>query len=496
MNAARAADLLAANEQLVLAVIQAQDEAAAAAQALKEATRCAHLAEIAERPDGALLFNRLTQAMAAARRSGSRLGLLFLSIDNFRKVTDAQGHAVGEQVLTIAAKRVVTAVRSSDTVSRHGANDFLILLTSVAAAADAIAVAESAIAALALPMPVAGATVRLLASVGISVFPDDGDDPDALIDRATAAMYRARRGGLGSFFYCGESPTSARSLELRSAEASRGTAAARDAPEAAPDALGAHQREANENLLLAALRAQELLDSAHLANRRQVEFMGVIAHELRSPLAPITNAAALLGMAKAGGTVLPMVKGVIERQVAHLSRLVGDLLDLTRARSGKMRLEISRTDLVSVIEEAATDAKMAVDGRRQQLGVELPGGGVSVNGDRVRLAQVVANLIGNASKYTPEGGAIVLSLHADGPDAVISVADNGIGITSEALSHVFEPFVQERHATQFDGSGLGLGLALVRELVQGHGGRVTAASDGPGCGSRFTVTLPLLRVIG
>jgi diguanylate cyclase len=494
VNGARAAQLLEANEHLVLAVIEAQDQAAAAAQALHEASRSAHVAAMAARSDSALLFDRLTQGIAIARRSGGRLGLLFLSIDNFKEITDTQGNAVGDQLLAAAARRLGGAVRASDTVSRHGASDFLILLTAVSGAPDAIAVAESLIAALVLPNAVAGASMPLSASIGISVFPEDGDDPDGLVDRATAAMYRARRGGLGSFYYRGESPTSARSLELRGEEAEGGPGARPRGDHAAAGSQILQQREANENLLLAALHAQELLEAAELLNQRQLVFMGVVAHELRNPLGPITNAAALLGHAKSGPTVLPMVKGIIERQVAHLTRLVSDLLDLTRVSTGKLRLEISRLNIVELVADTADDARAAIAARGQQFGVHLPAVAVSVNGDRLRLGQVVANLIGNASKYTPDFGVIELSLAVEGSCVVITVADNGIGITPAALSDVFQPFVQERHATQFDGSGLGIGLALVRELVQGHGGTVAAASEGAGCGSRFTVTLPLLRV--
>ena len=492
MNAARAAQLLEANEQLVLAVIRAQDEAAAAAQALAEVSRCRHLVELAERADGVILFDRLTHAIRLARRSGARLGLLFVSIDNFKDITDAMGHAVGDQVLTLASRRLNAGVRASDMVTRHGASDFLVLLGAISDAADAIAVAESLVAALALPGIVGSASPRLKTSVGISVFPDDGDDPDGLIDRATAAMYRARRRGLGSFFFRGEIASSARSLQLRGQEAAQSAAAGRTDGKDAGSQL-VLQREANENLLQAALHAHELLEAAELVNQRQLEFMGIVAHELRNPLGPISNAAALLEHATSGANVLRTVKGVIERQVAHISRLVADLLDLTRVSTGKMRLEISRLDIVELIGDVADDCRAAVIARGQTFDVHLPDGAVTINGDRVRLGQVTANLIGNASKYTPQGGAIELSLAVVGRSVVMTVTDNGIGITPEALSHVFEPFVQERHATEFDGSGLGIGLALVRELVQGHGGDVAATSAGAGHGSRFTVTLPVLR---
>ena len=147
-----------------------------------------------------------------------------------------------------------------------------------------------------------------------------------------------------------------------------------------------------------------------------------------------------------------------------------------------------------VIDDVVSDLRPALEARLQQLRIELPPGEFIVNGDRLRLGQVINNLLGNASKYTQHGGILTISLAASEAVLTISVADNGIGITAQALAHVFDPFVQEKHATSFDGSGLGIGLSLVRELVQAHGGQVIAESAGLGQGSCFTVTLPLLRV--
>ena len=490
MDAERAAHLLQANEQLVLAVIRAQDEAAAAAQALRELARSPRIEALTEQPDGALLFDRLTHALAVARRKGDRLGLLFVSVDNLQDINDTLGHARGDQVLKLAAQRLAAAVRGSDTVSRHGGHEFLILLTSLSHARDALTVADSIVGAMSLPGQVGGQQVTLKTSIGISVFPDDGDDGDGLIDRATAAMYNARRRGLGSYFFRGEPATSERSLELRTAESQH--AGGPVAHEGDPGTVE-HRREANEQLLLAALHTQELLDAAELAYRRQAELMGVVAHELRGPLGPITMAASLLTMGgDAKPTVMPMVKGVIERQVALMTKLVGDLLDMTRINTGKLRLDIQRMDMARVINEVVADLRPAVAARLQQLRIELPEGEFVVNGDKLRLGQVISNLLGNASKYTQHGGSIVISVTAAEGTLTISVADNGIGVSAKALPHIFDPFVQENRATSFDGSGLGIGLSLVRELVQAHGGQVIAESAGLGQGSRFTVRLPLL----
>ena len=492
MDAARAAQLLEANQQLVLAVIRAQDEAAAAAQALRDLARSPHIEALTEQPDGALLFDRLSHALAVARRKLSKLGLLFVSVDNLEDINNTLGHARGEQVLKLVAQRLASAVRGSDTVSRHGSHEFLILLTDLSHAHDALTVADSIVAAMRLPGQVGGQKVSLRASIGISVFPDDGNDGDALIDRATAAMYSARRRGVGSYFFRDEAATKERSLALRTAEWLRrigGSVAPYGDPGTAE-----HRREANEQLLLAALRSQQLQDAAELAYRRQAELMGVVAHELRQPLGPITMAASMLATEGAvEPSVMPMVKGVIERQVALLTRLVGDLLDMTRISTGKLRLDIHRMDMARLVDEVVSDLRPAMRARLQQLRVELPPGELTLNGDKLRLGQVISNLISNACKYTQHGGSIGVLVTASEGMLTISVTDNGIGISAKALPHIFDPFMQEHRAASFDGSGLGIGLSLVRELVQAHGGQVTAESKGLGQGSRFTVTLPLLR---
>jgi signal transduction histidine kinase len=358
----------------------------------------------------------------------------------------------------------------------------------LAQAADALAVADATVAAVALPMQIGDQEVRLKASIGISMYPDDGSDGGALMDRATAAMYHARRDGLGTHFFRNEAGTDARSLELRTAEALQPPGQAADA---SAEDTAALQMTANEELLQAALRAHELLAAAELAYRKQTEFMGVVAHELRGPLAPISNAAALLGLPNATGSV-PLAKDIIERQVRHLSRLVADLIDVARVNTGKLRLDIQRLDLREVLRDCADAARPAMDERRQQLSVGLPAAEALINGDRVRLTQVFRNLLDNASKYTPKGGNITLAATCDIARVSVLVTDNGIGISPESLPHVFDRFTQERRATAFDGSGLGIGLALVRELVEAHDGTVVAQSAGPGCGSRFTVSLPLL----
>lgn len=253
----------------------------------------------------------------------------------------------------------------------------------------------------------------------------------------------------------------------------------------------AQLQEANEQLVLAALDAQDLQAAAEQAQRRQTEFLAVLAHELRNPLAPIRSAAALLGRVNTDEPLLARVQGVIERQVVHISRLVGDLLDVSRVSTGKLRLERRMLEMASVIDEVVDACRPAMDAREQRFHCEMPSRALEVHGDPVRLAQVFSNLLDNASKYTLNGGEINLVVTAAGNSMVVTVSDNGIGITAKALPHVFDPFVQDIHATVFNGVGLGIGLTVVRELVEAHGGSIVASSAGSGLGSQFVVTLPL-----
>ncbi len=250
-------------------------------------------------------------------------------------------------------------------------------------------------------------------------------------------------------------------------------------------------QEANEQLVLAALGAQDLQAAAEQAQRRQTEFLAVLAHELRNPLAPIRTAAALLGRMHTDEPLLARVQGVIERQVQHITRLVGDLLDVSRVSTGKLRLEKRVIELATVIDESIDACRPAFQARGQDFQCEIPARALEVYADPVRLVQVFSNLLDNASKYTLNGGWIRLAITVVAREVRITVSDNGIGITAEALPRVFEPFVQDIHATVFNGVGLGIGLTVVRELVEAHGGVIVAKSAGSGEGSEFVVLLPL-----
>lgn len=250
-------------------------------------------------------------------------------------------------------------------------------------------------------------------------------------------------------------------------------------------------RDANEKLVLAVLSSQALEADAQEAHRRQITFLAMVAHELRNPLMPLTLAAQMLDRARLDEQLLMKLQGTIQRQVAHMTRLVADLLDGSRVSTGKFALQHDIVDLRDVLHRAIDTCRVVMDTRHQQFTNEPCAFAVMVRGDAMRLVQVFGNLLDNASKYTPDGGAIALRVVLQGSTVAVAISDNGIGIAAPMLSRVFELFVQDPHAVVANRSGLGIGLAVVRELLEAHGGSVTAASAGQGLGSEFVATLPL-----
>lgn len=229
------------------------------------------------------------------------------------------------------------------------------------------------------------------------------------------------------------------------------------------------------------------------ADRRKDEFLAMLAHELRNPLAPISNAARLLATTGAKAESVLWAAGVIQRQTTVLAKLLDGLLDVARIARGKTVLELAPVDLRVVVSRAVEMCEPAFAERQQRLEAPLPPpGAFVVEGDVVRLTQVLGNLLNNASKYSDEGGHVRLECQGLDDDAVVSVIDDGAGIDARTLPHVFDLFAQADRTLDRAKGGLGLGLTLVRQLVEMHGGNVTAASAGPGTGSRFTIRLPLL----
>jgi PAS domain S-box-containing protein len=227
-------------------------------------------------------------------------------------------------------------------------------------------------------------------------------------------------------------------------------------------------------------------------NRRKDEFLAMLAHELRNPLAPIRNALYLLKRGEIDRSASEEVRSMMERQVEHLARLIDDLMDVSRIASGKVELRIEVVDLASVVARSIEVSRILMEKKGHKLIVDLPSSPIQLEADPTRLEQILDNLLTNAAKYCDPGGRIVLCVRREGNVIVICLRDNGIGIDSEKLPHIFDLFVQAERRLDRSQGGLGLGLSLVKSLVEMHGGTVSATSPGLGQGSEFTVRLPVI----
>ncbi|HEY6451139.1 MAG TPA: ATP-binding protein, partial [Steroidobacteraceae bacterium] len=233
------------------------------------------------------------------------------------------------------------------------------------------------------------------------------------------------------------------------------------------------------------------------ADRRKDEFLATLAHELRNPLAPIRNGLQILRVARGNPQALELASGMMERQVGQLMRLIDDLLDVSRISHGKITLNKTRVELASVVYRSIETCRPVLDAMKHELTIVLPPPPVPIEADAVRLSQVLFNLLHNACKFTPQGGHIRLRVECDTRQSeqwvLISVRDDGIGIPAETLPRVFELFAQADRSLERSQGGLGIGLTLVRQLVELHQGTVEARSAGAGCGSEFIVHLPVGR---
>ncbi len=256
------------------------------------------------------------------------------------------------------------------------------------------------------------------------------------------------------------------------------------------DRLAARTRESERLAIELRARAEALADS----DRRKDEFLAMLAHELRNPLGAIANASYVLeqaGPPNAPDAPQQRAVAVIQRQIQHLVRLVDDLLDVSRITRGKIDLRRSPVELAEVLRHAVEMTKPVVETREHHLRMLLPSEPLPLHADATRLEQVFGNLIRNAAKYTEPGGRIEVRARREGEEAVVEVRDNGIGISRELLPRMFDLFIQGEQTLDRSGGGLGIGLTLVRSLVEMHGGRVEARSEGQGQGSEFVVRLPL-----
>ncbi|WP_010584866.1 ATP-binding response regulator [Schlesneria paludicola] len=252
-------------------------------------------------------------------------------------------------------------------------------------------------------------------------------------------------------------------------------------------------KSATEEITRLLKESRQYSQALQEADQRKDEFLAMLAHELRNPLAPVRNAVEILRLEGLAKSDVAQAREIISRQVSHMARLVDDLLDVARIARGKVRLRSERCDLATVVRQTAEDYRATITEAGVELQVTVPDDRIDVEGDPIRLAQVVGNLLHNARKFTPGGGRVRVRAERDAStwQAVVIVEDTGSGLDETVKKRLFEPFSQADQTFERDKGGLGLGLALVRGLIELHSGTVTAESPGPGRGSTFTLRLPL-----
>jgi signal transduction histidine kinase/CheY-like chemotaxis protein len=231
------------------------------------------------------------------------------------------------------------------------------------------------------------------------------------------------------------------------------------------------------------------------ADRQKDEFLATLAHELRNPLAPLRNGLQIMKLAESDATTVRKARSMMERQLGQMAHLIDDLMDLSRISMGRIALQKKRLRLSDAIHDAVDLSRPLLDEEGHTFLLDVPRESIYVEGDRTRLAQVFANLLNNAAKYTDRGGRIRLLVERQGGDAIATVEDNGVGIAAPMLSKVFDMFTQVDRSLEQSRGGLGIGLNIVKRLVEMHDGRITAESDGPGTGSRFVVRLPTVTAV-
>lgn len=243
----------------------------------------------------------------------------------------------------------------------------------------------------------------------------------------------------------------------------------------------------------AQIQLQGLADDLAKTNERQSEFFATLAHELRNPLAPIRTGLELMAQAGAANTInMAQLRAMMERQVDQLAHLVGDLMDVARINSGKVELKLTQTSVAQAIAAAVETSLPQIEAGRHTLITGIPDNALLVNADPARLAQILGNILTNAAKYTPPGGRIEVRACREDDQVAITISDNGVGISQAAQQTVFDMFTQASGSSGRSQGGLGIGLSLVKRLVELHNGTVTVQSEGEGKGSAFTVRLPAL----
>lgn len=487
--------LIEANQQLVLSAMHAQIRA-------EMIERSAEHDALTSLPNRILLLDRFTQAIVVAKRRDSCLALLFLDINDFKHINDSLGHGVGDQVLKHVAHCLTAVVRQADTVSRHGGDEFLILLAEMAQLSDAILIADKIHASLSAPHRIGDQVLSLKVSIGISLYPDHCEEPSELIECADRAMYHAKRNGLNSCVYRDDNIARENITESTESASAMASLEVENHLEGKNPLL-----EVNEQLVIATLNAQADVEIANItlakaeqsielevvtrASRGKSEFLSRVSHELRTPLNAILGFSHLMLMDNESCSYHDVTQHerlvAIELAGQQLLSLTNDMLDIARIEHGRAHIDMQVVDVYTLIRSA----KILLEPSALEYQVEIHDlsrkDEYRVMADELALGQILLNLMSNAIKYNRPGGWVKVETLMQLDELLIVVEDNGLGMSPAQLANLFQPF-NRLGAEQSAMPGNGLGMVISKDLVELMGGTLNVNSV-EGSGTKMEIHL-------
>lgn len=481
--------ILEAAELLAVTALHAHSTALEATEALARGSRAYDVDALTKLPNRMLFRDRFAQAIAYAKRRNSRIAVLFVDLDNFKEINDRYGHGIGDELLRHVGQCLNAAGRDVDTVSRHGGDEFLILLSDANDQHDPAAFAEKALEALATPLRIGDLVVQIGASIGIAMYPDDGEEQEDLVRRADAAMYFAKRNGLRIAFAAGTYGRGTKSSSV-SPDPQRS-----DPIELIERALSeANRRHAEQQAVI--VQQQAALDAAsdsaqraEAAKRYQADLLHIVAHELRSTLTPLQTALDVLVLTHSDTSLLPRFELILSRQVERISKIVSDILDVSRVNNGRAELQYQRLDLGKIIGERVAAKQAGLSRRGQHLTVDSPAAPLMINGDASRVSEIISALIDRASTGATDGATLYLTCAERSAHAVVGVEYPHDHMERLGAGPLSSP---DGAAAAIGGDGeLTLSLLVVMEFVKLHGGRLALTCDRDTLRTRLEVLFPL-----
>lgn len=482
-------EILEATELLAVTALHASAAADESRENLERAARPFDVDVLTGLPNRALFRDRFSQALAHARRRHARVAVLFVDLDHFKEINDAHGHAVGDMIIRYVANCLKDSGRDVDTVCRHGGDEFLILLSEIGDATSAARFAEKVTTVLREPVRIGDATFTISASIGISLYPDDGEDQEVLVQRADAAMYVAKRNGNGVAF------ASAQHQPLNPMSAPKSVPEGHDPIGLLEVALAeAHQsladlKATNARLELDILNAEREQIKANEAKQYQSHLLNVVAHELRNSLSPLQSAADVLSLVRMDPSLMQRLELVLKRQIAHIFTLLTDLLDVSRLNMGRLTIDLERVDVGEVIESAVAQLATGLAKRDHNVNVRIETDQPIILGDKVRLAQVVTTLLDRLSASLKQGALITVSLYDVDGKLVMAIAE-GRGASQAHDRHAQMLDLSDDRPTSSSSDILTVAVMVVIELLKSHGGQLTVSRTDNRDAPRLQIVLP------